>query len=189
MFTWALLAYVAAMLAHSLLASLTTQTGGFAMDTRGEVVRMVAMTAPVQISTAVVEEILVVAVPVVLLGAARRPTWEIYTVACLAKVSYHLYYGWAILPLALGAAVLVWLYRRTTRLTPLITAHLTYNLGYSALLLATATHLPTKDRTTNGRRHQGRTHRLGRRRATVRRVPPHRVSPGNPTTLRHRQRA
>lgn len=76
------------------------------------------------LSAGVAEEVLA-AVVVIALSAARRPTWEIYTVPVLMRVSYHMYYQ-AVGPVALAMGlVYVWLYRRTRRLTPIICAHIT----------------------------------------------------------------
>jgi hypothetical protein len=76
------------------------------------------------LSAGVTEEVLA-AVVVIALSAARRPTWEIYAVPVLMRVSYHMYYQ-AVGPAALAMGLIyVWLYRRTRRLTPIICAHIT----------------------------------------------------------------
>ncbi|WP_435113449.1 CPBP family glutamic-type intramembrane protease [Nocardiopsis synnemataformans] len=93
------------------------------------------MLGPTQVTTALVEEPVVVGLLVVLLTAARRPVWEVYTAAVLAKVAYHLAYGLPVLALVPAALVIVLLYHRTGRLWPVILAHAAYNLCFSALVI------------------------------------------------------
>ncbi|WP_223839796.1 CPBP family intramembrane glutamic endopeptidase [Nocardiopsis deserti] len=69
------------------------------------------------------EEPVVDGLLVALLGAARCPVWEVYTVAVLAKAVYHLTYGLPVPALIPAALVIVWLYHRTGRLWPVIIAH------------------------------------------------------------------
>ncbi|MFE1396998.1 hypothetical protein ACFW53_03560 [Nocardiopsis dassonvillei] len=70
--------------------------------------------------------VVTVGAPVVLLGAARRPTWEVYAVAAMATVVVFLVpFGAGSLAAALPVVALVWLYRRTRRLTALIAAEAT----------------------------------------------------------------
>lgn len=79
------------------------------------------------VAAGVCEELLM-AVVVVALAAARRPAWEIYTLSMLMRLSYHMYYQ-AVAPSVLVMGVVnLWLYRRTGRLTPLIVAHITWDL-------------------------------------------------------------
>jgi hypothetical protein len=73
------------------------------------------------------EEIVFVAAVAILLTAAGRPRWEIYAVSMTARILYHAYMGVPALGVALFAAVNVWLFLRTRRLTPLIAAHLYHN--------------------------------------------------------------
>jgi len=79
------------------------------------------------LASGVVEELVMVAGVATALEAARRPVWAIYVVAGLARVSYHLYYGPEALAVVIFAAINVYLYRRTRRLTPLILAHVAYD--------------------------------------------------------------
>ncbi|NKY96758.1 hypothetical protein [Nocardiopsis alborubida] len=67
--------------------------------------------------------VVTVGAPVVLLGAAHRPTWEVYAVSAMATVVVFVVpFGVGSLAAALPVLVLVWLYRRTRRLTALIAA-------------------------------------------------------------------
>ncbi|MFI9755794.1 lysostaphin resistance A-like protein [Streptomyces collinus] len=79
--------------------------------------------------SATVEEVLVTAVVVAVLTAARRPLWEALTVAALMRALPHLYLGlWpalALVPLGVTAG---WLYHRYRRVIPLVLAHATYNV-------------------------------------------------------------
>lgn len=73
-------------------------------------------------------EELLMAVVVVALTAARRPAWKIYALSTSMRISYHMYYqvaGLSLLPMGL---INVWLYRRTGRLTPIIIAHIVWDL-------------------------------------------------------------
>lgn len=67
--------------------------------------------------------VVTVGAPVVLLGAAHRPAWEVYAVATVATTAAFLVpFGVGSLAAALPVVILVWLYRRTRRLTALIAA-------------------------------------------------------------------
>ena len=63
--------------------------------------------------------------------AARAPRLEqraprsavIYLVGLTLRLSYHVYYGPGVIVFLLWAAVAIWLFRRTRRITPLIAAH------------------------------------------------------------------
>jgi hypothetical protein len=71
----------------------------------------------------VMEEVVVLAFVVAMLRNARRPTREIWAVAVLLRMSYHLYYGTGVLGIAVWAAIFVWLFWRTRSLLPLIIVH------------------------------------------------------------------
>ncbi|WP_159942526.1 MULTISPECIES: type II CAAX prenyl endopeptidase Rce1 family protein [unclassified Nocardiopsis] len=107
---------------------------GFAIDTVREAVWTLAATGPPQVIAAVVEETLLVGLVVVALGAARRPVWEVYAVAVLARVVLYLPYGWGLVLFAPVAVVGVWVYRRTRRVMPLILAHLVSGVVYAAVV-------------------------------------------------------
>lgn len=129
-------AYGSWMVLRALLASLAPGTAaGFEVNSPADAVWMVAMIGPVHITTALIEEVVVVGVLVVVLAAAQRPAWEVYTVAVAAKLLYHAYYGLPVLGMIPAVLITVWLYRRTGRLMPIIAAHAAYNLGLSALVL------------------------------------------------------
>ncbi|MEV6818472.1 CPBP family glutamic-type intramembrane protease [Nocardiopsis dassonvillei] len=107
---------------------------GFAIDTTREALWTLAITGPPQVITAVVEETVLVGLVVVVLGSARRPAWEVYTVAVLARVLLYAPYGWGLLVFAPVAVVGVWVYRRTHRLIPLILAHLSASVFYAVMV-------------------------------------------------------
>ncbi|WP_435109231.1 CPBP family glutamic-type intramembrane protease [Nocardiopsis synnemataformans] len=107
---------------------------GFAIGTTHEALWALAITGPPQVITAVVEEAVLVGLVVVALGSARRPAWEIYTVAVLARVLLYAPYGWGLLLFTPVAVVGVWVYRRTHRLAPLILAHLCASLLYAVMV-------------------------------------------------------
>ncbi len=142
-FTWAFVALLVWMGGSTLLESLlpTEAVGGFIIDDRADAVWTSLMLGPAQVTTALVEEPIVVGLLVLVLIAARRPAWEIYTVAVVAKVAYHAYYGLPVLAMVPAALVIVWLYHRTGRLWPIIVAHAAYNLCFSALVIALPHHL------------------------------------------------
>lgn len=79
------------------------------------------------LSAGVVEEVLV-AVVVIALSAARRPVWEMYALSVFMRVSYHMYYQTVGLSMIAMGIITVWLYRRSRRLTPIIGAHIAYDL-------------------------------------------------------------
>jgi membrane protease YdiL (CAAX protease family) len=137
-FVCAFAAIMTWMVGMSLLSALMPQAavGGPVIEDRADAVWTSLMLGPAQVTTALVEEPIVVGLLVVLLTAARRPAWEVYTLAVLAKVAYHLTYGLPVLALVPAALVIVWLYRRTGRLWPVILAHAAYNLAFSALVIA-----------------------------------------------------
>ncbi len=57
-----------------------------------------------------------------------RPFWVV-VVAVAVRGSYHLYYGWGVLPILLWATVSVLLYRRFRRLAPFIVVHALWDTG------------------------------------------------------------
>lgn len=136
-FVCAFAAIVTWMVGMNLLSGLMPEAavGGPVIEDRADAVWTVLMLGPAQVTTALVEEPIVVGLLVVLLTAARRPAWEVYTLAVLAKVAYHLTYGLPVLALVPAALVIVWLYRRTGRLWPVILAHAAYNLAFSTLVI------------------------------------------------------
>lgn len=74
------------------------------------------------------EEFVLTGAVVTLLLAARRPSWEIYTVAALGRLLPHGYFGMHALGSLVISLATVWPYRRSGRLTWLIAAHVTHNL-------------------------------------------------------------
>ncbi|MGO8877390.1 MAG: type II CAAX prenyl endopeptidase Rce1 family protein [Acidimicrobiales bacterium] len=57
-----------------------------------------------------------------------RPLWVV-VLAVAVRGSYHLYYGWGVLPLLLWATASVLLYRRYRRLAPFIVVHALWDSG------------------------------------------------------------
>ncbi|WP_017622963.1 CPBP family intramembrane glutamic endopeptidase [Nocardiopsis chromatogenes] len=142
-FVCALVAYAASVSAVGAVRTATGAEGGFIMRDFGDVARMVAMMGPTQVTTGFTEELVAVGLVVLLLGAARRPAWEVGAVAVVAKLAYHAYYGWPVLALAPAALVMAWLYARTGRIWPIIAAHAVFNLGQSVKVLAVAALAPS----------------------------------------------
>jgi membrane protease YdiL (CAAX protease family) len=141
-FLWAMASMVISQHLMAVIARLAPSgaVGGFAVPTPADVLWMTAYQGPTLLTTALREEIAVVGLLVILLAAARRPVWEIFTVAVAIKLSYHFYYGIPALGLIPFALAFVWLYHRTGRLWPLILAHATYNGFYAvkSIVLAAA---------------------------------------------------
>lgn len=79
------------------------------------------------------EEVFLLALPVLLLRCARRGWTEIVVVLAVLRISFHIYYGAAVvgmLPWAVGAVLL---FRYTQSVWPLIAAHSLWDLAASAL--------------------------------------------------------
>ncbi len=57
-----------------------------------------------------------------------RPIWVV-VIAVSVRGSYHLYYGWGVVPILLWATVSVILYRRFRRLGPFIIVHILWDVG------------------------------------------------------------
>jgi hypothetical protein len=57
-----------------------------------------------------------------------RPFWVV-VIAVAVRGSYHLYYGWGVLPILAWATVTVIFYRRYRRLAPFIIVHVLYDTG------------------------------------------------------------
>lgn len=74
------------------------------------------------------EEVAILAVPVVILRAARQPWWAIVVAATALRLSFHTYYGWGTLGLTVWALTSLALFVATRRLLPLIVAHVLWNV-------------------------------------------------------------
>jgi hypothetical protein len=84
------------------------------------------------------EELFLVALPVLLLRAGRRPWWEIITLLTVVRMSFHLYYGWPVLgmlPWALGAILI---YRYTHSIAPLIIGHAFFDVSVFSIRMITS---------------------------------------------------
>lgn len=79
------------------------------------------------IAAGIVEEIVVLGFLVRRLEQlGLRSSWVV-TIAVLVRVSYHLYYGWNAVPIALWALVTVLVYLRIRRLLPFILCHIAWD--------------------------------------------------------------
>lgn len=78
--------------------------------------------------TGVIEDVVMVGAIVSLLAMARRPAWEMYALSLTIEVGMHLYLGFPAVGISLVAAVSLALYRHTGRLTPIVIAHIAYDL-------------------------------------------------------------
>jgi membrane protease YdiL (CAAX protease family) len=77
----------------------------------------------------VVEELVVLAFVVTTLRQARRPWWEVGTVAVVLRASYHVYYGAGATGVLIWAAAFFWLYARTRNLPALMAVHVCWDLA------------------------------------------------------------
>lgn len=74
------------------------------------------------------EELVMLALVVVLLRKINLAWAWITLVAMALRIPFHLYYGWASLALSLWVIGIILLYRRTNRIMPIILAHCAKNL-------------------------------------------------------------
>lgn len=79
------------------------------------------------------EEVFLLALPVLLLRSARRSWTEIVVVLALLRISFHIYYGIAVAGLLPWAVIVVFMFRYTQSVWPLILAHSMTDLVASAL--------------------------------------------------------
>jgi membrane protease YdiL (CAAX protease family) len=77
----------------------------------------------------IVEELVVLAFVVTTLRQARRPWWEVGTVAVVLRISYHVYYGAGATGVLIWASVFFWLYSRTRNLPALMAVHILWDLS------------------------------------------------------------
>ncbi len=82
---------------------------------------------PAALAAGIVEELVVVALVVTVLEQAGTRVWVIFAVGIALRLSYHVYYGPGVIALAIWAAINIWIYRRTRRVTPLIVAHVMWD--------------------------------------------------------------
>ncbi len=81
------------------------------------------------LTAGVVEEIVVLGFLVRRLEQHGLSTAAVVTVAVLVRISYHVYYGWGVLPILAWALASVLMYRRYRRLWPFIAVHALWDLG------------------------------------------------------------
>lgn len=128
------------------------------------------------VTAGVVEEIVVLGFLVRRLEQRGHSPVVVITVAVVVRISYHLYYGWGVLPILAWALASVLVYRRYRRLWPFVVVHSLWDvglllvpffgesvLGFEALVLAPATFvlwLLWRDR-LDGAPRSGRQRRAG----------------------------
>ena len=81
------------------------------------------------VSAGVVEEIVVLGFLVRRLEQLGLRAGAVVTIAVLVRISYHLYYGWGVLPILAWAVASVLVYRRYRRLAPFIAVHVLWDVG------------------------------------------------------------
>lgn len=85
------------------------------------------------ITAGIVEEVVVLGF---LVHRLEQRGWNarwIVLAAVAVRVSYHLYYGWGAIPIALWAAATVFMYRRVRRLMPFILCHIIWDCSATLL--------------------------------------------------------
>jgi len=81
------------------------------------------------VSAGVVEEIVVLGFLVRRLEQRGLRPAAVVIVAVLVRISYHLYYGWGVLPILAWALASVLMYRRFRRIGPFIVVHVLWDVG------------------------------------------------------------
>jgi len=81
------------------------------------------------VTAGVVEEIVVLGFLVRRLEQRGLQPAAVVLVAVLVRISYHLYYGWGVLPILAWALASVLMYRRYRRLGPFIAVHALWDTG------------------------------------------------------------
>lgn len=113
---WAILAVIAGGIVTSALASGRFAQGTFSYPDLTLYLLHALQAGPL-------EEIVVLGFTIATLEQARRPRWEIVSVALVLRASYHIYYGPGVLGIFIWAAMFIWLYLRFRTIVPLIVAH------------------------------------------------------------------
>ena len=88
------------------------------------------------VQAGVVEEIVVLGYLVRRLEQLDVPTGWLLVIAVGVRISYHVYYGWGVLPFIIWALVSVLVYRRYRRLWPFVIVHALWDLGLSLVPFA-----------------------------------------------------
>jgi uncharacterized protein len=88
---------------------------------------LTAVQVVVGVGSGIVEEIVVLGFLVRRLEQLGLRTSWIVVIAVLVRVSYHLYYGWGAIPIALWALATVLCYLRIRRLLPFILCHIAWD--------------------------------------------------------------
>ncbi len=87
------------------------------------------------ITSGIVEEIVVLGFLVRRLEQLGLRDWQILAIGVAVRASYHLYYGWGVLPILVWAALSIVLYRRYRRLWPFVIVHVLWD---TSLFVASA---------------------------------------------------
>ncbi|MFG1858477.1 hypothetical protein ACGFJT_42060 [Actinomadura geliboluensis] len=85
------------------------------------------MIAAQALAAGVREEFPLLALPAVLMAAARRPVWQVLLVVCVLHILPHAYLGSPALGSAVFAATALWMYRVTHQIGPIIIGHTLFN--------------------------------------------------------------
>jgi len=83
------------------------------------------------VQAGIVEEIVVLGYLVRRLEQRGTNLVLLIAIAVGVRISYHLYYGWGVLPFVVWALISVLLYRRFRRLGPFLVVHILWDLGVS----------------------------------------------------------
>lgn len=75
----------------------------------------------------IVEEIVVLGFVIRRLEQLKLKQWQVVVIAVAVRGSYHLYYGWDVLPILAWATVTVLVYMRYRRLLPFIIVHMLWD--------------------------------------------------------------
>jgi hypothetical protein len=81
------------------------------------------------VAAGILEEVVVLGYLVRRLEQRGMNPTAIVVIAVLVRVSYHLYYGWGAVPIALWALATVLMYRRIRRLLPFILCHIAWDVA------------------------------------------------------------
>ncbi|WP_446040070.1 CPBP family glutamic-type intramembrane protease [Streptomyces sp. SID1121] len=125
--------WVSADFGMNFLTNLVRQMGLELPVMQAEQAEVVGVTGPWHLMTGtiraiVLEDLIIVGAVTVLLTAARRPAWQIYTLSALLTVAIHSYFGLPALAYLPYALIRPWLFHRYGRLTPLAIGHAVFNL-------------------------------------------------------------
>ena len=122
-----LAALAAGFLVLGLLSSLHGSGGYPQVDTPASTQLLAVV--PTAVMAGVGEELVVVAFLVVALERLGARPWLIYTIAVVARLAYHVYYGPAVVGLLIWALASVWVFRRTRVIVPSVVVHTLWDVN------------------------------------------------------------